>query len=81
MREFKTRQEIGHWLSRRLNRHPGCTETKGTVQYELREPDAEGCNWPRDLSLNYGRDDSVVVNQYVRPPFEEGRRRFSVSEP
>jgi hypothetical protein len=45
------------------------------------EPDAEGCNWSRDLNINYGRDDSHVVHQHLRPLFEEARRRFNVRKP
>jgi hypothetical protein len=81
MRELKTRRELSDWLTRQLNGHPGCGETRVTVQYQLVEPDADGCNWSRDLNLNYGRDDSLVVHQHLRPLFEEARRRFNVHEP
>jgi hypothetical protein len=36
MREIKARRELSDWLTRQLSGHPGCTETKVTVQYELR---------------------------------------------
>jgi hypothetical protein len=81
MREMKTRSEISDWVTIKLNEHPACGETRVTVQYELEEPDADGCNWSRDIVLNYGRDDSAVVNQHLRPLFEEARRRFNVCEP
>jgi hypothetical protein len=81
MRELKTRQQISDWLPRNLNAHPGCMETRVTVQYELREPEGDGCNWSRDLSINYGRDDSALVSQTLHPLFEEARRRFNVREP
>jgi hypothetical protein len=81
MREFKTRDEISAWLNESLHKHPGCEEANASVQYELLEPDEDGCNWPRDLVINYGRNDSVVVNQHLRPLFEEARRRFNVREP
>jgi hypothetical protein len=81
MREFKTRAEISAWLNQELHKHKGCEETHATVQYELREPDEDGCNWSRDLIINYGRDDRVLVNQHLRPLFEEARRRFNVREP
>jgi hypothetical protein len=80
MREFKTRDEIGAWLNRGLHKHPGCEGARATVQYELLEPDADGCNWSRDLIINYGRNDSVVVNEHLSPLFEEARRRFNVRE-
>ncbi len=67
MRELKTRRDISDWLTRQLNGHPGCGETKVTVQYQLAEPDAEGCNWSRDLNINYGRDDSHFVHQLHIP--------------
>jgi hypothetical protein len=81
MRELKTRREISDWLTRQLNRHPGCAETQVTVQYQLVEPDTDGCNWSRDLNISYGRDDSHLVHQRLRPLFEEARRRFNVREP
>jgi len=80
MREFKTRDEISAWLNQELHRHPGCEETRASVQYELLEPDADGCNWSRDLIINYGRNDSLVVNERPRLLFEEARRRFNVRE-
>ena len=81
MRELKTREEISEWLNRELRKHPDCQGTRVSVQYELREPDADDCNWSRDLIINYGGDDSVLVHQHLRPLFEEARRRFNVSEP
>jgi hypothetical protein len=81
MRELKTREEIRDWLNRELHQHPNCQETRVSVQYQLQEPGADGCNWSRDLVINYGRDDSVVVHQHLRPLFEEARRRFNVRQP
>jgi hypothetical protein len=81
MRELKTRAEISAWLNQELHKHRGCEESRATVQYELREPDVDGCNWSRDLIVNYGRDDRVLVNQHLRPLFEEARKRFNVREP
>jgi hypothetical protein len=81
MRKFKTRAEISAWLNQELRKQKGCEEARATVQYELREPDADGCNWSRDLVINYGRDDSALVNQHLRPLFEEARLRFNVREP
>jgi len=51
------------------------------VQYELQAPDADGCNWSRDLIINYGRDDRVVVDLHLHPLFEKARKRFNVREP
>lgn len=81
MREFKTRGEISTWLNQELHKHKGCEETHVTVQYELLELDEYGCNWSRDLIINYGRDDDVIVTKHLRPLFEEARRRFNVREP
>jgi hypothetical protein len=80
MREFKTRDEISACLNEALHKFPGCEEAHATVQYELLEFDSEGCNWSRDLIINYGRSDSVLVNERLRPLFEEARRRFNVRE-
>jgi hypothetical protein len=81
MRELRTRREVSEWLTRELRAHSGCQGTIVTVQYQLREPEADGCNWSRDLVINYGRDNSEVVHRYLRPLFEEARRRFNVHEP
>lgn len=81
MREFKTRADISAWLNQELHKHNGCEEARASVQYELREPDEDGCNWSRDLIVNYGRNDSMLVNQHLRPLFEEARRRFNIREP
>jgi hypothetical protein len=58
-----------------------CEEARATVQYEMLEPDEDACNWSRDLITNYGVNHSALVNQYLRPLFEEARRRFNVREP
>jgi hypothetical protein len=81
MRELKTRQQISQWITQRLQIFPDCAGANVTVQYELQEPDADGCNWSRDLILNYGRSDSDAVLQHLRPLHQEARRRFNVSEP
>jgi hypothetical protein len=81
MRELKTRQEISDWLTRELRKHNGCRETGVSVQYELQEPRADGWNWSRDLIINYGGNDSVIVHEHLRPLFEEARGRFNVREP
>ena len=80
MREFKTRQEISDWLTQELRKFPGCEETTVSIQYELQGPDADGCNWSRDIVFNFGRNDSVVAKEHLRPLFDEARRRFSVRE-
>jgi hypothetical protein len=81
MRQFKTRAEISAWLNRELHKHKRCGEARVTVQYETLEPDEDGCNWSRDLIINYGGDDRELVDQHLRPLFEEARRRFNVREP
>jgi hypothetical protein len=80
MRELKTRQQISDWITQSLQAFPECADARATVQYELQEPDAEGCNWSRDLILNYGRSDSDAVLRHLRPLHQEARRRFNVSE-
>jgi hypothetical protein len=80
MRQFKTRAEMSAWLNQELHKHKGCEEARATVQYEMLEPDEDGCNWSRDLIINCGRSDSMLVNQHLRPLFEEARRRFNVRE-
>jgi hypothetical protein len=81
MRELKTRQEISTWITQKLQAFPGCADATVTVQYQLREPMSDGCNWTDDLLLNYGTGDSESVLQHLRPLHQEARRRFNVSEP
>jgi hypothetical protein len=81
VRELKTRDEISAWITRELNTRPGCEEATVTVRFELLEPEPDGCNWADDLILNYGRNDSYLVLQHLRPLYQEARRRFNVSEP
>jgi hypothetical protein len=81
MRELKTRKEISDWLTQQLHSIPGCSDTSVSVQYELLEPEQDGCNWSRDLVINYGRDDSEIVLRHLRPLYEDARRRFNVREP
>ena len=81
MREMKTRDAISEWINDRLQAQTGCADAHATVQYQLLEPDPDGCNWSRDLILNYGTSDEVLVRSRLRPIYEEARRRFNVFEP
>jgi hypothetical protein len=81
MREFKTRREISDWITVRLRGFPDCADATVTVQYELQEPGPDGCNWSHDLILNYGRSDSQMVLQQMRPLHQEASRLFNVREP
>jgi len=53
MRERKAK-EISHWLIR------SCTRFRRSEAGERAvpnfEPEPDGCNWSRDLVINYGRD-------------------------
>lgn len=81
MRELKTRKEISDWLTQRLQAIPECSDAKVSVQYQLLAPDADGCNWNRDVVFNFGMSDPDTVRERVLPIYEEARRRFNVSEP
>ena len=81
MRELRTRQEISDWLTHELRIYPECADASATVQYELREPLPDGCNWSEDLVLNCGTSDRGAVLSHLRPLHREARRRFNVSEP
>jgi hypothetical protein len=81
MREGKTRDEISRWINERLKAQPGCSDARATVQYELLEPESDGCNWSRDVILNYGTCDELIVRERLRPIYEEARRLFDVREP
>jgi hypothetical protein len=80
MREGKTRDEISQWINRCLQAEPGCADARATVKFELDTPDADGCNWSRDVNLNYGTCDEVLVRERLRPIWEAARRCFNVRE-
>jgi len=81
MRELKTRQQISEWITKRLQAFPECADATLSVQYELRKPAPDGCNWSEDLVLNYGASQSEPVLQHLRPLHREARRRLNVCEP
>jgi hypothetical protein len=80
MRELMTQLGISSWITARLRSFPECADAEVTVQYELHEPEADGCNWSRDLVINYGRSDSQAVQRRLRPLCKEARRRFNIDE-
>jgi hypothetical protein len=81
LRELKMRQQISDWINERLQAVPECADATVSVQYELREPAPDGCNWSEDLVLNYGTSKSEAVLQHLRPLHREARRRFNVGGP
>lgn len=81
MREFRTRQQISRWITEKLQAFPECADASASVQYVLREPAPDGCNWSHDLVLNYGCSDCEAVLRHLRPLHQEARLRFNVREP
>lgn len=60
MREAKTRNEISQWINQRLQAELCRADARAAVKFELDTSDADGCNWSRDVNLNYGTCDEVT---------------------
>jgi hypothetical protein len=81
MRKLRTRQQIGDWITQELRKHAECADARVSVQYELDEPEADGCNWADNVIVNSGVNDRDDVLERLRPILREARRTFNVSEP
>lgn len=81
MRELKTRDEVSQSIAAELRKQPKCADVEVSVQYELQEPDPDGCNWSEDLIVNAGGGDYDEVIRRLRPIHIRARELFNVSEP
>lgn len=80
MRELRTRKEISEWITTELRKHSACTDARVSVQFELREPEPDGCNWSDNVIINSGKSDREEVLEHLRPILHRARRSFNVSE-
>ena len=79
MRESRTRKEISEWMTRELRKQPECADARASVQYELQEPDPDGCNWSDSVLVNCGESDRDDVLARLVPIVRRDRRSFNVS--
>ena len=79
-RSLVTLDDLSAWLTEQVSAMEDCEGTTVTVQYALREPDADGCNWSEsNIVFNAGRHASRdAVFQHIANLIPEARRRFNV---
>jgi hypothetical protein len=80
MRELRTRKQISEWMTEELRKHPECADARVRVQYQLRKPEPDGCNWSDSVVINSGKSDREDVMEHLRPILRRARRSFNVSE-
>jgi len=78
-REIISREELSEWLTERVSGHVDCEGTKVTVQYKLKSPDSEGCNWSDSVIYNYGPNaDNYILAGIVGTAVREARDKFNI---
>ncbi len=78
-RTLLTLSELSAWLTTELQKISDAEGSEITVQYALREPDADGCNWSDTVVLRVGKAaSSEYLQPYVRQLVEVARKRFNV---
>jgi hypothetical protein len=76
-RELLTREELSERLTRKLQAVPDAEGSSISVQYSLREPDADGCNWD-DIVLNVGAASKEYLYPHVVRIVGEAKKHFNV---
>ena len=80
MRETVTRAGLSDILTAELQTIEDAAGSRITVQYELLEPDADGCNWSDSVSVRVGPKASP---EYLRPIVSDiikrARSRYNIS--
>ena len=78
-RTLLTLNELSAWLTAELQKVPDAEGSAITVQYALREPDADGCNWSATVALHVGPNAS---HEYLQPCVSQlvvvARKQFNV---
>lgn len=78
-RTLLTLNELSAWLTTELQKIPDAGGSEITVQYALREPDADGCNWSDTVVLRVGQTAShEYLRPYVRQLVGVARKKFNV---
>lgn len=74
-----TLNELSAWLTTELQKSPDAGDSEITVQYALRDPDEEGCNWSDTVVLRVGHGAS---HEYLQPFVQQlvgvARKKFNV---
>ncbi|HEY2917390.1 MAG TPA: hypothetical protein VGK77_00205 [Candidatus Binatia bacterium] len=72
-----SKEQLAAWMTKELQKFEGCEECEVHQPYELREPDAEGCNW----SLSSIRATGVPKEVYgpaLDKVVSEARTKFNI---
>lgn len=76
-----TLDELSAWLTTELRKIEDCHDSSVAVQYLLRNPDADGCNWSDEVVLSVGRSATAdYLYPHVRRLVGEARLKFNVKE-
>lgn len=78
-RELVTLNELNAKLTDKLQNVEDAAGSKITVQYILREPDVDGCNWSDSVVLRVGPNASKeILAPYVAQLVKDARKKFNV---
>ena len=58
-RTIRTREEINAWMTSELSSNTDCGGSRIQLQYALKQPDEDGCNWSDSCILNHGPNISL----------------------
>ncbi len=74
-----TLSELSAWLTAELLKISDAEGSSITVQYALREPDTDGCNWSDTVVLHVGPNAShEYLQSHVRHLVLVARKKFNV---
>jgi hypothetical protein len=78
-RTLLTISELSEWMTRQLCEIEDLEGSKIIVQYSLKEPDANGCNWSDNVFLRLGPNASAdLAWEHVGRLVREARKKFNV---
>jgi hypothetical protein len=81
-RKLVTLDELSALLTSELQKIPDAAGSKITVQFRLREPDADGCNWSdTDIVVSHGPN-ALHKNlaPHVQQLVKDARERFNIQD-
>lgn len=71
--------ELSAWITEQVQKHDDCEGTSVTVQYQLQQQDADGCNWSDALVTTLGPNASETsVFAILRDLVPQARTKFNV---
>lgn len=80
-RKLLTLAELSAWITERVQALEDCAGTTVTVQYGLRSPDKDGCNWSDSVVFRPGPNASKeVLVTAVGNVVREARQRFNIKD-